>query len=110
MYRRLIKKYIWFDFQNLFYLGEVGLLTGYLQCKVRLMDCKVVLYSILKSFEAIVIPRAYYNSLFSLDTFTFYQSGTSEKKVAQYLLKINCYVICRTWTLGKNFSSKLPIC
>ena len=39
------------------------LLAGYLQCKIRLMHCKVLLYCIWKGFKAIVMFLAYSDSL-----------------------------------------------
>ena len=45
-------------------------------CKIRLVQCKILLYRIWKCFEAIVMFWGYSDSLvFSLDTFAFNQSG-----------------------------------
>ena len=42
------------------------LLAGYLQCKVKLMHCKFLLYCIWKGFEAVVMFRGYSDSFLFL--------------------------------------------
>ena len=80
-----------------------GLLAGYLQCEVRLMHCKMLLYRIY-CFEAVVMFRSYSDSLVSL--FISFQPKMNQSEIGRLPTSKN-QLLCKLKDLKQTFSVEI---